>query len=82
MKHSPEEELSPLGWLPGNILVYDLVYQPRETPLLKKAKEAGAVVLSGLSMLVYQGADSFQLWTGKEAPLEAMFQAVNLPSRV
>jgi shikimate dehydrogenase len=75
MKHSPGEGLSPLEWLPQDILVYDLVYQPQETPLLKKAKEAGAATLSGLSMLVYQGAASFQLWTGKEAPLEAMFQA-------
>jgi len=46
-----------------------------ETPLLKMAREVGVSVLSGLPMLVYQGADSFKIWTHREAPLDIMFRA-------
>lgn len=76
MKHSLLEEQTPLkaGSIPKDALVYDLVYNPRETPLLKEAKKAGARVLGGLAMLVYQGAASFELWVGKEAPLDIMFR--------
>jgi len=56
-------------------LVYDVVYNPLETRLLADAKKAGARTLSGLSMLVYQGALSFELWTGKEAPVDIMYKA-------
>jgi shikimate dehydrogenase len=75
MKHSSQEGLSPLNLevIPGNILVYDLVYNPWLTPLLKLARKAGANILGGLSMLVYQGAASFKLWTDKEAPVDIMF---------
>ncbi len=76
MKHSLLEEQTPLkaGSIPKDALVYDLVYNPRETPLLKEARKAGARVLGGLAMLVYQGAASFELWVGKEAPLDIMFR--------
>jgi shikimate dehydrogenase len=59
---------------PRGVLAYDLVYNPPETPFLKEAKKAGARALGGLAMLVYQGAASFELWTGQDAPLEVMFQ--------
>jgi shikimate dehydrogenase len=74
MKHSPSEGQSPLapGLIPGGALVYDLVYNPLQTPLLEAAKAAGAITIGGLNMLVYQGAASFQLWTGREAPLDIM----------
>lgn len=77
MRHTPAEGRSPLteDMLGGGVLVYDLVYNPRETPLLKMAKRAGAKTIDGLAMLVYQGAAAFKLWTGKEPPLEVMFQA-------
>ncbi len=52
--------------------VYDLIYQPRQTLLLKKAREKGAVVSNGLGMLLYQAAASFEIWTGKEAPITVM----------
>jgi shikimate 5-dehydrogenase len=55
--------------------VFDLVYNPAETPLMKLATAAGAKTLGGLSMLVYQGTKGFQLWTGVEAPLEIMMAA-------
>ena len=61
--------------IPPHALVCDLVYNPRETPLLKAAAIAGARVLGGLPMLVYQGATSFELWTGEAAPVAVMFQA-------
>ena len=56
-------------------LVFDLVYNPRETPLLREAASAGARTLGGLPMLVYQGAAAFELWTGLAAPSQAMFEA-------
>jgi shikimate dehydrogenase len=77
MKHSATEGQSPLEaeLIPRRALVYDLVYNPVETPLLAAAKRMGALTLGGLSMLVYQGAASFELWTGYEAPLDIMFRA-------
>jgi shikimate dehydrogenase len=77
MKHSDTEGKSPLdvGLIPKGALVYDVVYNPLETPLLTDAKKAGARTLSGLAMLVYQGAMSFELWTGKEAPIDIMFKS-------
>ncbi len=56
-------------------LVYDMVYTPALTPLLQCAQRAGAQVLGGLWMLIYQGAASFELWTGKQAPTDVMYQA-------
>jgi shikimate dehydrogenase len=75
MKDSPQEGQSPLtpGVIPGRALIYDVVYNPWPTPLLELAQKAGANILGGLPMLVYQGAASFKLWTGKEAPLDIMF---------
>jgi shikimate dehydrogenase len=75
MKHSSQEGQSPLSleMIPRSVLVYDLVYNPWLTPLLGLAKKAGVNILGGLPMLVYQGAASFKLWTGKEAPVGIMF---------
>ena len=77
MRGSSYEEESPLAsdLIPKDALVYDLVYNPSETPLLRMAQKAGASTIGGLSMLVYQGAASFKLWTGREAPLDIMFSA-------
>jgi shikimate 5-dehydrogenase len=75
MKHGSQEGQSPLSLevISRNVLVYDLAYNPRLTPLLRLAQKAGANILGGLPMLVYQGAASFKLWTGKEAPVDIMF---------
>ena len=56
--------------------VMDIVYNPLETKLAKDAKAAGAKVVSGVEMLIYQGAASFEIWTGKSAPVEVMRKAV------
>ena len=61
--------------IPPDALVCDLVYNPRETPLLREAASAGARSLGGLPMLVYQGAASFEIWTGVAAPAQVMFAA-------
>ena len=57
------------------MVVLDLVYNPAETRLLKEARLRGAVTLSGLEVLVEQGAAAFKLWTGVEAPREVMMKA-------
>jgi shikimate dehydrogenase len=77
MWSSSYEETSPLesNLIPKGALVYDLVYNPSETPLLRMARKAGAHTIGGLPMLVYQGATSFKLWTGREAPLDIMLSA-------
>jgi shikimate dehydrogenase len=56
--------------------VYDMIYRPAETPLLRLAKEAGCRNSNGLSMLLYQGAAALELWTGQAAPLEVMRRAL------
>lgn len=52
-------------------LVYDIIYAPVETRFLAAARKAGADTMNGLAMLVYQGSESFRLWTGKKFPDKA-----------
>ncbi len=54
---------------PG-LTVADVIYNPRETLLLKQAREAGCEVFNGMYMLLYQGAEAFRLWTGREMPVD------------
>jgi shikimate dehydrogenase len=77
MSHGPDEAGSPLsaGCISASCLVNDLVYNPLETPLLRDAARAGAAVLGGIQMLVYQGAASFEMWTGQLAPVPVMLDA-------
>jgi len=65
----------PFDLIRPSMLAYDLIYDPPETALMAGAQKSGALVLGGLPMLVYQGAASFELWTGKQAPLVVMFEA-------
>jgi shikimate dehydrogenase len=62
-------------WLRPDLTVMDIVYNPIETKLAKDAKKAGAKVVSGVEMLIYQGAASFESWTGHKAPVEVMRKA-------
>lgn len=58
---------------PKNITVYDMIYRPQKTKFMSQAENAGGRAIGGLGMLVRQGALSFKLWTGVDAPLETMF---------
>ncbi len=58
--------------------VFDMVYDPAETRLLKLAKERGAQVIPGIEMFVHQAARQFEIWTGKPAPWDEMLRVVLL----
>jgi shikimate dehydrogenase len=76
-----QRALSPIprAALHPGLFVMDMVYDPEETALLREARSAGCRTLGGLPMLVYQGARSFEIWTGRAAPLRVMRDAVGLP---
>ena len=76
-RHSDIEGRTPLDAeaIPSGALVFDLVYNPPLTPLMAAAEARGAQAVGGLSMLVYQAAASFKLWTGLDAPVDIMLAA-------
>jgi len=80
MSHGPDEHGSPISaaQIPATATVNDVVYTPLLTPILKEAAAAGATVLGGLHMLVYQGVLSFQMWTGVDAPVDVMLAAATV----
>lgn len=53
-----------------DLIVSDIIYNPRETKLMKLAKDAGCVTFNGLYMLLYQGAEAFKIWTGQDMPVD------------
>jgi shikimate dehydrogenase len=65
--------------LPEQATVVDLVYRPRETTVLARARERGLRTVDGLGMLLHQGALAFELWTHLPAPLDVMRATLNLP---
>lgn len=75
MAPDSDETLVPTKLLKPNLAVMDIVYNPIETKLARDAKAAGANVVSGVEMLIYQGAASFEIWTGCQAPVEVMRKA-------
>ena len=62
--------------LPEKLLVADVIYQPFETPFLKWARNQGNQAINGLGMLLYQAAEAFQLWTGKEMPTDQIWESL------
>ena len=60
--------------LPKQLLVADVIYQPFETPFLNWARNQGNHAVNGLGMLLYQAAEAFQLWTGKEMPTDQIWE--------
>ena len=60
--------------LPEKLLVADVIYQPFETPFLKWARNQGNQSINGLGMLLYQAAEAFELWTGKEMPTDQIWE--------
>jgi shikimate dehydrogenase len=75
MKPKDDEMPVKKDYLRKDLVVFDLVYEPLETRLLREARSVGAKVIDGLSMLVHQGAVSFKIWTGMDAPVEIMIEA-------
>ena len=73
-----DESPIPGELLPPDLLVMDMIYNPPETRLLRDAKAAGAAgLMNGETMLLQQGVDAFQLWTGQQAPVEVMRQKLD-----
>jgi shikimate dehydrogenase len=71
----PGESPVPAAALRPGSVVFDMVYEPRETPLVAAARARGCVVIDGVEMLVAQAAGQFEAWTGQAAPLAAMTEA-------
>ena len=76
-----EETLVPARFLSPGQIVFDIVYNPMQTTLLRQARSQGCEVIVGYEMLVYQGAAQFELWTGQEAPVDVMKQTVEAALR-
>lgn len=75
----PKTAVSPIGdWnvLHPGLTVYDAVFNPLETRLMRQAKAAGARAFGGIEMLVYQGARSLEIWSGRPAPVGVMKEAI------
>lgn len=75
MKPNDSETPVKRDFLHSNLTVFDIVYEPLETRLLREARLAGAKTIDGLSMLIHQGAASFEIWTGMRAPIDVMREA-------
>ena len=74
--HINDEPIALAEDMHENLVVFDAVYNPNETVLLKEAIDAGAKPVYGIKMLLYQGAESFEIWTGKKAPIDVMEEAL------
>lgn len=72
---SPTESPMPTGVLPRAATVVDIVYNPYVTKMMKDAQDSGLKTVGGLPMLVWQGALSFEMWTGKKADVKVMYAA-------
>ncbi len=76
MSPDVDETPVPARLLKPALIVFDIVYNPIQTRLLKEAEAAGAQTIGGLDMLVWQGAIAFEKWTGRKAPLDLMRREV------
>ena len=76
MSPNIDETLVPFNLLKPGLVVFDVVYNPIKTRLLREAEQAGAKTISGIDMLVWQGAIAFEKWTGLKAPIEVMREEV------
>ncbi|MGD9116615.1 MAG: shikimate dehydrogenase [Dehalococcoidia bacterium] len=70
------QTIVPQSFLHPRLTVFDIVYSPRETRLLREAGEKGCTIVYGYKMLLYQAAEQFRLFTGQDAPLEVMESAL------
>jgi shikimate dehydrogenase len=76
MHPNVDQSLVNSSWLRPSLCVMDIIYNPLETKLAKDAKSVGAKIVSGIEMLIYQGAASFEIWTNHPAPVKVMKEAV------
>jgi len=76
MAPNTSESLVKASWLRTDLYVMDLVYNPNETKLIQEARAVGAKVITGVEMLLYQGAASFEIWTQCKAPVDVMRNAL------
>ena len=74
--HIDDEPIAKAEDMHEGLVVFDAVYNPNETVLLKEAVKAGAKPVYGIKMLLYQGAESFRIWTGVDAPIDVMENAL------
>lgn len=76
---SPDAGISPVTEkvFKEGMVVMDIIYNPLKTRFLAMAETRGCMIINGLPMLIYQGAEQFRLWTGLEAPVDVMADAVN-----
>ncbi|WP_458402748.1 shikimate dehydrogenase [Methanobrevibacter sp.] len=74
--HVDDEPIAYAENMHEDLVVFDAVYNPNETVLISQAIEAGAKPVYGIKMLLYQGAESFEIWTGKKAPVDVMEKAL------
>lgn len=72
-----QEPLIKSNMMHENLIVNDLVYNPLKTKLLSEAQKAGAIPLSGIKMLIYQGMESFRIWTGVNPPFDVFKNALD-----
>jgi len=70
-----DETPIPKNLIKPEMVVFDVVYRPIKTRLLKEAKQVGAKTINGLAMLVFQAVKAFEIWTGLTPPIDAMFRA-------
>lgn len=77
MSPNTEESLVSMDQLHSNLLVFDIVYNPIRTQLIKDSEKVGARTLTGVNMLVYQGTEAFKIWTGFDAPEKDMIEIVS-----
>ena len=66
------------SFLRPDLIVSDVVYYPRETELLRMAKEVGCKIMNGLGMMLFQGAAAFKMWTGEDMPIEYMKEKLDI----
>lgn len=66
------------SFLRPDLIVSDVVYYPRETELLRMAKEVGCKTMNGLGMMLFQGASAFKMWTGEDMPIEYMKEKLDI----
>ena len=66
------------SFLRPDLIVSDIVYYPRETELLRMAKEVGCKTMNGLGMMLFQGAAAFKMWTGEDMPIEYMKEKLDI----